>query len=117
MQYSFNFIEKFGRYLENMVAIELIRRYGESNVYYWKDSNQHEIDFVVYKNSKVITLIQVTFDLTDDKTKNREYRSLLFANRHFNCKKLEIITWDNEFEEKFDGINIKVFAFWKWALQ
>ena len=117
MQYGFNFIEKFGRYLENMVAIELIRRYGESNVYYWKDSNQHEIDFVVYKNSKVITLIQVTFDLTDDKTKNREYRSLLFANRHFNCKKLEIITWDNEFEEKFDGINIKVFAFWKWALQ
>ncbi|WP_457556953.1 ATP-binding protein [Candidatus Harpocratesius sp.] len=115
LQYGFSFIENLGRYLENMVAIELIRRYGESNIYYWQDPQQHEIDFVVVLDKKVINLIQVAYNVIDKRTKKREIRSLVFAKKHFKCRNLSIITWNEDSEELIDDLKISIISFWKWA--
>ncbi|MHA1674249.1 MAG: ATP-binding protein [Promethearchaeota archaeon] len=116
LQYGFSFMENLGRYLENMVAIELIRRYGESNIYYWHDSQQHEIDFVVILENRIDSLIQVAYDLTSKNTKKREIRSMVFAQKYFKCENLKIITWDEDSDEKIKDMKISIVPFWKWAL-
>ncbi|MHA1522343.1 MAG: ATP-binding protein [Promethearchaeota archaeon] len=116
LQYGFSFIENLGRYLENMVAIELIRRYGESNIFYWQDSQQHEVDFVVVLGDKISSLIQVAYNLTDKKTKKREIRSLIYAQKYLNCKNIQLITWNEDSEENIDDMKISIIPFWKWIL-
>ncbi len=61
---GFRFSNQTGKLMENIVAIELLRRIGykqNSDIYYWKDYEQHEVDFVVRINGKIEELIQVTY--------------------------------------------------------
>jgi len=47
---GFRFSEDAGRLMENVVAVELMRRKTASpvrEVYYWKDKQQSEVDFVL----------------------------------------------------------------------
>ncbi|MDI6859485.1 MAG: DUF4143 domain-containing protein, partial [Methanocellales archaeon] len=46
---STRFSKNIGRVYENIVAIELLRRYSKKDVelYYWKDRRGKEVDFVV----------------------------------------------------------------------
>lgn len=61
-----------GRLIENMVAIELLRRGKE--FYYYKTRDGKEVDFTVREGLKVSQLIQVCHDIDNDKTKKREKR-------------------------------------------
>ncbi|HLC85885.1 ATP-binding protein [Candidatus Woesearchaeota archaeon] len=112
---GFQFSENMGRLIENKVAIELQRRKEkpQSKVYYWKDYQQNEVDFVI-KNDKIVKeLIQVTYSSNKNDIKEREIQALLKASKELNCKKLIIITWDYENEEN----RIKYIPLWKWLLQ
>jgi len=72
---SFRFSKNKGRFLENMVFVELQRRYND--VYYYKTQKGREIDFLVRRDKKDILLIQVTESLSDRKVRQRETDSLL----------------------------------------
>ena len=50
-----------GKLYENAVAIELkkLEMNGTANIYYWKNPQQEEVDFVVRQGLKVKQLIQV----------------------------------------------------------
>jgi len=70
---------------------------NEEIFYYF--SNNEEVDFLIKKGGKIITLIQSCFDLSDYQTKEREIKALIRASRELNCPNLLIITSNDEGEE------------------
>lgn len=117
-QISFRFSKDYGRLYENAVALQIIRAQANSliEMYYWKDA-ANEVDFVVKEGLKVKMLIQVSYDINDYDTKNREIKGLLKASKEFKCNNLLIITEGKEGEEKIKGKKIKFVPLWKWLLQ
>ena len=117
---AFKFIDSGGRFMENVVLLELLRRksYFDANlqVYYWQGSSQEEIDFVVHKDGVVAQLIQVSQDISGEKTKNREVKSLVKAADELRCRNLLLITSDTEKIEVVDGKKIKCMPLWRWLL-
>ena len=113
----------YGHVYENLVAIELLRQKAFNpslEVYYWKNAQQEEVDFIVKEGLKIKHLIQVCYDLSDTDTLEREIRALLKAGKELKCKDLIIITEDKEGEKNAEwfGIKgrIKFIPIWKWLL-
>ncbi len=117
--FGFKFSEDRGRLLENLVAVELMRRLSshKRGIYYWKDYQQNEVDFVLKEGLKVKQLIQVTYASSRDEIENREVKSLSKAAGELKCNNLLVITWDYEAEEKRKAKKIKFVPLWKWLLQ
>lgn len=119
---GFKLSPDLGKLYENLVAIELkkLEMGGKINFYYWKNSQQEEVDFVIKKDLKVNELIQVCYNLDNDKTKKREIRALLKASKELKCKNLILITEDKEEKKEIEwfGIKreIKFIPLWKWLL-
>lgn len=116
---SFKLSKDTGRLLENIVCIELLRRKSVNSnleVYYWKDYQQNEVDFVVKQGSKIKTLIQVCQDLSEQETKEREIKAILKASKELKCKDLIIISRDKEGEEIINNTKVKFVPLWKWLL-
>ncbi|MEK7672018.1 MAG: ATP-binding protein, partial [Bacteroidota bacterium] len=92
-----------GKVIENLVAVELSRKRhyltDELEIYYWKDHQQREVDFVVKNGKKVAQLLQVCYDPSDTATREREVRSLVRASDELRCGNLTVITWDHEGKE------------------
>jgi uncharacterized protein len=112
---AFSFSENLGRLYENCVFIELKRR--GKDIYFWKDKSNSEIDFLMLEKNKVVSLIQVCYDLNDLKTKEREVNALLSGLDEFKLKEGIIITKDLDKEEKIRNKTIKFIPLWKWLLE
>ena len=98
--------------LENLVAIELIRRYGVKNVFFFE--NNVEIDFYIPSESLAI---QVSLQVLDDiDTKERETRAFAKLNNFIPDSKCILITNSEETNLEYDGIDIEVIPIWKWLL-
>lgn len=98
--------------LENLVAIELIRRYGVENVFFFE--NNVEIDFYIPSERLAI---QVSLQVLDDiDTKERETRAFAKLNNFIPDSKCIIITNSEETNLEYDGIDIEVIPIWKWLL-
>ena len=117
------FEEDFSRRMENVVFLELLRQTNINplvEIYYWKDSSQYEVDFVVKEGMRVKKLIQVTYANSFDEVKKREIRALLRAKEVLNCEDLVIITWDYEDEKVCFWFGkegkIKFVPLWKFLL-
>ena len=110
---GFRFLENYGRIIENLVAVELLRRGKE--IFYYKSQDQKEVDFVVKEGLKVKELIQVCYDL-DVNTKEREVKALVKASKELGCNSLLVITWDHEAKEEFKEKKIEFRPLWKWLL-
>jgi len=111
---GFKFSEDLGRLYENIVAVELKRRGKE--IYYWKDKQQREVDFVVKERIKITQLVQVCLNLEDERMAKREIQALLEASKELNCKNLLIITQNEEEKEEIKGTQIIYKPLWKWLL-
>lgn len=99
--------------LENLVAIELIRRYGVENVYFFE--NNVEIDFYVPGENLAI---QVSMQVLDDiDTREREVRSFVKLHNFIPESKCLLITNSEEATLDCEGISIEVVPVWKWLLQ
>ncbi len=108
--------ENKGRLMENVVLLELLRQKSleaQLEIYYWKDHQQHEVDFVVKEGPKVVQLIQVTLASSGEELKEREIRSLHKATLALRCTEALVITWDYERKEE----NITFIPLWKWLLR
>ena len=66
-----------GRLFENLIYLDL-RRQG-AKVYYYLTQERYEVDFLVHTRQGKKELIQVTWDMTDPETKQREERALAAA--------------------------------------
>ena len=115
---SFQFSQNFGKLMENLVFTEFLRREykANKNLFYYKTRNGKEIDFILKKGMKVEKLVQVCYDANNSETRKRELAALVEASKELNCNNLEIITWEEEKEEKFKNEKIKFIPLWKWLL-
>ena len=66
------------------------------DIYYWKDHQGREIDFVIKEGTKVRELIQVTYASGRDEIERREIKALEKASEELKCKNKTVITWDYE---------------------
>jgi len=108
-----------GRLYENVVALQLLRKKALDgiSIYYWQDVYKHEVDFVVQQGLGIRQLIQVCYDPSDIKTKDRELKSLLKASKELKCRNLLVITGDKEGEETIEHTKIRYIPLWKWLLE
>ena len=98
--------------LENLVAIELIRRYGREQVFYFE--NNVEIDFYVPEEKLAI---QVSMQILDQlETREREIGALVKLKNFIEDADCLLITNSEETELDCDGIHISVVPIWKWLL-
>jgi predicted AAA+ superfamily ATPase len=119
--FSTKFSRNYGRLYENLVAVELKRRMRpEGELCYWK-SEGTEVDFALVQDGKVERLIQVCYDVSDIRTKERETRALIKAGKELGCSQLLVITEDYAGEETVSWFGARgriVFVpLWKWLLQ
>lgn len=96
--------------LENIVAIELIKKYGNDLFYYKKNI---EVDFFIPKESRAI---QVSYSIADDATYKREITALVKLSEFYQLKKIEVVTFSEESTLQENGITIQVIPVWKWLL-
>ena len=104
-----------GKLLENIVFLHLNRNLKPAErIFYYQESA--ECDFVVQRNEQVDELIQVTWDMSDDNTREREINGLLEASKVTRCDKLTVVTIEEESSFEKNGKTIRVVPAWKWML-
>lgn len=114
--------QDLGRLAENVVAIALWRRHltGEIELSFWKNKEHEEVDFVIREHGHVSQLIQVCWDLSDPRTRAREFRALVKAGAELRCNDLCCLTRGPESEESFtwngQTAHIRVASIEQWLL-
>jgi uncharacterized protein len=116
---AFELSRNQGRLLENLVFVELTRRgFSIPNaLFYYHTRNGKEIDFVCREVHQVTQLIQVSYDVSNQKTLRREIMALTEAADELRCKNLLLITWDEEKQIEEGNYKIQLKPVWKWLLE
>ena len=96
--------------LENRVAIELKKIYGEEVYFYNKAV---EVDFYIPEKD---WLIQAAYSIRDDETRNREVSALLKVGKHVDAKRLTIVTYNEAQKIQQNNAIVEVIPLWKWLL-
>jgi len=112
--------DNMGWRLENMVLVELKRRYQSmaEDIYYYKPtSRSKEVDFVVSRQSQVVELIQVAYSVSDNKTFRRETEALFDAAKALKCNNLTLVTFDNNRTITKDNLTIQIVNAAEWFLK
>lgn len=91
--------ENLGWRLETIVYLELLRRYKSQgfDIYYFSERSG-ECDFVICEGRKAVVAIQVSYDISNKKTRKREISGLLLAAKKTGCKNLLLLT-DHSYED------------------
>jgi predicted AAA+ superfamily ATPase len=101
-----------GWMLENLVF--MILRRGDNRIEYYLTKRGEEVDFIVTdKITGRKRLIQVAWDMANERTINRETVALVNAAEETGIESKIIITWDTEC---IMDNGIEVVPIWKWAL-
>ena len=100
--------------LENMVAMELIRRYGiDERVFFY--NRNIEVDFYI---PDAALAIQVSYNPhKTDETWQRESTALVKLTKVLDCQRLLILSYDTEETVEVNGKTIEVMPVWKWLIQ
>jgi len=102
--------EDIGHKYENVVFLHL-RRKGKK-IYYWKLNK--EVDFIF--DDDELQIINVTYDLSDHNTFEREKAGLLEAMNKTGMKRSLLINLDKEEMINTDNGTIQIIPLWKWLL-
>jgi predicted AAA+ superfamily ATPase len=97
--------------LENIVAIDLKKKYEDELFFYNKNV---EVDFFIPKEHRAI---QVSYSVADDITRQREIKALLKLSEIYALERLEIVTYDEETEIQENDLTIRILPVWKWLLE
>jgi predicted AAA+ superfamily ATPase len=111
---AFKFSSDSGRILENIVCGELKRR--GCDIYYWKDKNGREVDFLIRQGQEITAALQVCQDISADETRKREISGALSAAATFSLPEVKILTADQEGEEILKGVRILYEPLWRWLI-
>ena len=107
--------ENLGWRLETIVYLELLRRKAgtENDIYYFQGRSA-EADFVVCDGNKTLAVYQVSYDISNEKTRKREIKGCIAGAKATKCDNLFLITdHDSEIIEE-DGHTIQVIPIWEW---
>lgn len=109
-------IDKDSMLLENLVALQLLRKYGHDvdneRVFFYNEN--FEVDFYIPEEELAI---QVCYSLRDEETLNRELDALKKLPKRHECRRRIILTFDEE--TSFTDLHgtIEVIPCWKWMLE
>lgn len=99
-----------GSIAENVVAMELVRRFGKENIFYWK--GRGEVDFVVVSGDER-QLIQVCWEMEDQKTRKREIKALFEAEEELGRSSKLILSLEKLGVDE----EIETQSIWEWLLK
>ena len=108
-------VENLGWRLETLVYLELLRRKAgtENDIYYYQGRSA-EADFVVCDGNKTLAVYQVSYDISNAKTRKREIKGCIAGAKATKCDNIFLIT-DHESEViEEDGYTIQVIPIWDW---
>ena len=110
--------DNLGWRLETIVYLELLRRKAttDNDIYYFKSRNA-EADFVVCDKNRTLAVYQVSYDISNEKTRKREIRGCIAGAKSTKCDNVFLIT-DHEsgiIEEQ--GYKIQVIPIWEWLVK
>ncbi|MFH1974998.1 MAG: ATP-binding protein [Pseudomonadota bacterium] len=90
---GFRFSPDRGALYENLVAVALKKKEiaGRISLFYWKGTQNEEVDFVVKEGLHISQLIQVCTDISNPKTLKREMRALIKASQELHCDELLLL--------------------------
>lgn len=110
---SLSFSPDSGRLLENLVYLELRRRYRE--LFFFR--GQHECDFIVMQKNRPALAVQVCHTLTKENL-DRELEGLHEAMDLLVVKEGLVLTYDqDELATGVDDLRIEVKPVWRWLIQ
>jgi uncharacterized protein len=96
---------------ENIVYVHLRKKYGEE-LFYWK--GEQEADFYAPKDK---LLINVSYDVSNKQTWDREVNGLIEAMRALKLKEATLVTTGKSQKLKVSSLEIDIVPLWKWLLQ
>jgi predicted AAA+ superfamily ATPase len=117
---GFRFSADRGALYENLVAVALKKEEiaGRISLFYWKGTQNEEVDFVVKEGLHISQLIQVCADISNPKTLKREMRALIKASQGLHCDELlllndrinrtETIKWQDAKRQ------VRLIPLWQW---
>ena len=94
--------------MENLVFLKLYADHAAKDyeLFYWK--NGCEVDFILTRKSRVLKVIQVAYDISTAKTRQREINGLLQASSYLSCDDLLIVTLTEKSTLQQDGKTIEI---------
>jgi uncharacterized protein len=102
-----------GRLLENLVYLQLRRRYPEINYY----KGKQEVDFC-YNSEGAVHLVNVAYNISDKTTYEREIRGLTAAMHQISALESTLVTGDgNGSVLELDKCKIYIIPAWQWLLE
>lgn len=109
--------ENLGWRLESIVYLELLRRYRplQHDIYYFATESS-ETDFLVCLGNHAVMAVQVSYDISNPKTRRREINGLLHVAGKTNCKKLLLITNYERADITEDSHEIAIRPAYEWLL-
>lgn len=109
-------IENRSSLMENLVAIDLLRRFGtDENVFFY--NKNIEVDFYLPDVGWAIQVCLSLHNAEDTTTFERETSALVKFSRFLNSSRHIIITYDEEDIITIGNITIEVIPLWKWLLR
>ena len=100
--------------LENMVFCHLRRK--SQRIFYYRTRQGNEVDFIWYDDQGNKDLVQVCWEMTVEKTRKREVKSLKQAMDETGLKKGTIVSYMQEEHIEENGQSISVIPAWKYFL-
>ena len=106
---STHFSANYGKYFETLVGITLKKESldGKCELFYYKNQQNEEVDFVLQKGLEVSELIQVAYSIENPKTLEREIRSLLKAGKELKCTNLTVLNSTMNGEKEYSWFGTK----------
>ena len=110
--------DNLGHRLETVVAIHLMRKckIEGCDVYYFNERSG-ECDFIVCKGKQVVQAIQVSYDISAEKTRKREINGLLLAAHQTGCDNLLLLTDHESGNVEESGHHIMIQPVYEWSLE
>lgn len=107
--------DNLGWRLETIVLIQLLRKCKENgwDLYYFQERSG-ECDFIMCDGNSVLQAIQVSYDITHEKTRQREINGLLLAGKKTQCQNLLLLTDHEHFDIDLQGRHISVRPVYEW---
>ena len=107
--------ENLGWRLETIVYLELLRRKaGTDNDIYYYQGRSAETDFVVCDGNKTLAVYQVSYDISNEKTRKREIKGCIAGAKATKCDNIFLITDHESDIIEEDGYTIQVVPIWEW---
>ena len=110
--YDYAITDDMGKLYENIVFLHLRRQTKE--VYYFKQNQ--EVDFYAKLDSKAV-LVNVSYEIKDEKTRKRELDGLLEAMEYFHQDTAYLITKDEDSVVEMDGKKVYIVPLYKYLIE